>query len=214
MKSVLILASSPRRDGNSYRLANAARRGAQEAGNTAELLFVDDYVRHFLRDCRQCRGKEGECTLEDRFSELFLEHYLPADGIIFATPLYWYGMSGQLKTFLDRSFCYYAASHSNSAENASRMAHKKIGLTISSEESYPAAPLGVVHSIQEFCRYNQCDFVGVVQGIGNKRGDVESDPAKPIDAAFRLGANLFNTLYTDYRMETERRGSVWDNAIS
>ena len=94
MKSVLILASSPRRDGNSYRLANAARRGAQEAGNAAELLFVDDYVRHFLRDCRQCRGKEGECTLEDRFSELFLEHYLPADGIIFATPLYWYGMSG------------------------------------------------------------------------------------------------------------------------
>jgi len=211
MKSVLVLASSPRRDGNSYRLANAAMEGAQEAGHRAELLYVDDYVRHFLRDCRQCRAKDGESALEDRFKELFLEHYLPADGIVFATPLYWYGMSGQLKTFLDRSFCYYAASHPNSKENATRMAHKKIGLVLSSEESYPAAPMGVVHSVQEFCRYNQCDFVGMVQGIGNKRGDVESDPNEPLKAAHNLGKRLFSTLYTDYRMETERRGSVWDN---
>ena len=92
------------------------------------------------------------------------------------------------------------------------MAHKKIGLVLSSEESYPAAPMGVVHSIQEFSRYNHCDFVGMVQGIGNKRGDVESDPNEPLKAAHRLGKSLFTTLYTDYRMETERKGSVWDNA--
>ncbi|MCB1096815.1 MAG: flavodoxin family protein [Verrucomicrobiae bacterium] len=211
-KSVLILAGSPRRDGNSFRLALAAQEGAEAVGHAVELAYVDDYVSHFLRDCRQCRGADGECTLNDRFRELFLEKYLPADGILFATPLYWYGMSGQLKTFLDRSFCYYAASHPDSDTNASRMANKKIGLLISSEESYPAAPMGIVHSIQEFCRYNQCDFVGVVQGIGNKRGDVEFDPAGPIDRARRLGATLFSTLYTDYRMDTPRKGSVWDNA--
>jgi hypothetical protein len=71
--------------------------------------------------------------------------------------------------------------------------------------------MGIVHSFQEFCRYNQCDFVGVVQGIGNKRGDVEADPAEPIASARRLGATLFSTLYTDYRMDTPRKGSVWDN---
>ena len=56
------------------------------------------------------------------------------------------------------------------------------------------------------------DFVGVVQGIGNKRGDLESDPGKPLEAAYRLGGSLFTTLYTDHRMDTERKGSVWDNA--
>ena len=210
-KSVLILAGSPRRDGNSFRLARAAQEGAESSGHTTELVYIDDYVSHFLRDCRQCRGADGECTLDDRFRELFLEKYLPAEGIIFATPLYWYGMSGQLKTFLDRSFCYYAASHPDRDTNAARMANKKIGIVISSEESYPAAPMGIVHSIQEFCRYNQCDFVGVVQGIGNKRGDVDADPAAPIASARRLGSTLFSTLYTDYRMDTPRKGSVWDN---
>ena len=196
-KKVLILAGSPRRNGNSIRLAKAAQHGAKEAGHEAEICSVDDYVSHFLQDCRQCRAESGECTLKDRFGELFLEHYLLAEGVIFATPLYWYGMSGQLKTFLDRTFCYYAASHPKAAKHASRMARKMIGLLLSSEESYPAAPAGVIHSIQEFCRYNRCDFVGFVRGIGNMRGDVESDPAAPLDAAFQLGHRLFNTFYSD-----------------
>lgn len=206
---VLILSSSPRRDGNSYRLAAAALAGVKAAGNTGGLIFVDDYVSHFLRDCRECRGADGECTQPDRFRELFLEHYLPADGVIFATPLYWYGMSGQLKTFLDRTFCYYAASHPNSEENAARMAGKKIGVLISSEETYPAAPFGIIHSIQEFARYNRCQFVGVVGGVGNRRGDVDADPADPLNAAMQLGATLFHRHYSDYRMDTPRPGSVW-----
>ena len=82
-------------------MAAAALEGARAAGDEAELLYVDDYVERFLRDCRQCRGEDHQCTLDDRFGELFLGHYLPADGVIFATPLYWYGMSGQLKTFFD-----------------------------------------------------------------------------------------------------------------
>lgn len=212
MKKVLILSSSPRRNGNSYRMAAAALEGVVSSGHRGELVHIDDYLGHFLRDCRTCRDANGECSIDDRFRKLFLEKYLPADGVIFATPLYWYGVSGQLKTFLDRSFCYYAASHPNSSENAAKMAGKKIGLLIASEESYPAAPLGVIHSIQEFARYNHCDFVGVVQGIGNKRGDVDADPSLPLVAAHRLGVTLFERLYSDYRMNTERTNSVWDNA--
>ncbi|MEM1294747.1 MAG: flavodoxin family protein, partial [Verrucomicrobiota bacterium] len=124
------------------------------------------------------------------------------------------GMSGQLKTFLDRSFCYYAASHPRSEEYAKTMCGKKLGLLISSEESYPAAPMGIVHSIQEFSRYTNSEFVGVVQGIGNKRGDVDSDPCNPIENARNLGATMFDRFYTDYRMDTPRAGSVWNNLQS
>lgn len=209
--NVLILSSSPRRDGNSFRLASAAKEGAESAGHDSELVYVDDHLRHFLRDCRQCRGSDGECTIDDDYRNLFLNKYLPADGIIFATPLYWYGMSGQLKTFLDRSFCYYAASHPKNEEYAKAMCGKKLGLLISSEESYPAAPMGIVHSIQEFSRYTHSDFVGVVQGIGNKRGDVDSDPAESLESAYKLGKTMFERFYTDYRMDTPRAGSVWDN---
>tara|TARA_R110002096_G_scaffold159011_3_gene324588 strand:+ start:13759 stop:14400 length:642 start_codon:yes stop_codon:yes gene_type:complete len=211
---VLILSSSPRRDGNSFRLAHAALEGAQSSGHDAELIYIDDYLRHFLKDCRQCRNENGECSIDDDYRELFLTKYLPADGIIFATPLYWYGMSGQLKTFFDRSFCYYAASHPKSDEYAKAMCGKKLGLVISSEESYPAATMGIVHSIQEFSRYTYSEFVGVVQGIGNKRGDVDADPSGAIEEARTLGATMFERFYTDYRIDTPRAGSVWDNVQS
>ena len=72
MRKTLVLSSSPRRDGNSYRMAAAALEGARAAGDEAELLYVDDYVERFLRDCRQCRGEDHQCTLDDRFGELFL----------------------------------------------------------------------------------------------------------------------------------------------
>lgn len=209
MKKLLILSSSPRRDGNSIRLAEAAAHGATEAGHAAELFQVDDHVTSFLRDCRQCRNEAGECSIEDGFRELFLEHYLPADGVIFATPLYWYGMSGQLKTFFDRTFCYYAASCPDSASNVEGMSRKRIGLLISSEETYPGATLGVVHSIQEFSRYTHSEFVGVVQGIGNKRGDIENDPDDPGERAERLGATIFDRHFSDYRIDTDRAGTVW-----
>ncbi|MEM7010481.1 MAG: NAD(P)H-dependent oxidoreductase [Verrucomicrobiota bacterium] len=189
----------------------SAIKGIESVGNEAELVYVDDYLKHFLRDCRQCRRDNGECSLEDNYSELFLEKFLPADGVILGTPLYWYGMSGQLKTFFDRSFCYYAASHPRSDEYAEAMCGKRYGLLVSSEESYPGATLGVVHSVQEFSRYTHSEFVGVVQGIGNKRGDVDADPTGAIERSYQLGAALFERFYTDYRMDTPRAGSVWDN---
>ena len=127
MKTVLILVGSPRRDGNSSRLARQAEEGVIASGNIADLVFVDDFISHFLRDCRQCRGADGECRIRDRYRELFVGKYVPADGILFATPLYWYGMSGQLKTFFDRSFCYYAASHPDNETHIEGMVNKRLG---------------------------------------------------------------------------------------
>jgi multimeric flavodoxin WrbA len=206
---VLVVSSSPRRDGNSSRLADAALEGAREAGHAAQLVHLDDHVRHFLRDCRRCRDAAGRCTIEDGFEELLRERVVPADGIVFATPLYWYGISGQLKTFFDRLFCFIAASEPEADRFVAGLIGKRLGLVISSEETYPGASLGVVHQIQEYARYMRSDFVGLVRGIGNKRGDVLRDPADPIAAARELGRTLFERPSTDYRLDTERPGSTW-----
>ncbi|MGB8709727.1 MAG: flavodoxin family protein, partial [Methyloceanibacter sp.] len=107
----LVLSSSPRRNGNSALLAEAVSEGLAEAGHEAEFVFADDFLHGFLRDCRKCRKPDGECSIEDGFRSVFLDRYLPADGFIAATPVYWYGTSAQLKAFFDRTFCYYAASY-------------------------------------------------------------------------------------------------------
>lgn len=201
---LLILVGSPRRDGNSAALAAAAQRGADAAGISTTLLFLDDYIQGFLPDLR--RGSPPA----DRYAELFLEHFLPADGLLLCTPVYWYGMSAQAKAFFDRSFTHYAGSGPEPERVKAAMTGKRLGLTVASEETYPGAALGIVHQVQEYARYTHSDFVGYVHGAGNRRGEVAADPRQPLQAAERLGAAFFTQKYSDYRIETPRAHNVWD----
>ncbi|HLC08129.1 MAG TPA: flavodoxin family protein [Methyloceanibacter sp.] len=205
----LVLSSSPRRNGNSALLAEAVRDGLTEAGHEATFLFAQDFLQGFLRDCRQCRKPDGECSIEDGFRSVFLDHYLTSDGFIAATPIYWYGTSAQLKAFLDRTFCYYAASYPKSEEVIEGMQGKRIGLVLSSEETFPMVSGAVICQIQEFSRYTRSNFVGVVHGYGNARGDVLRDPNDPIMAARRFGNEFFTRHTSDYQIDTVRSGRVW-----
>ncbi len=119
----------------------------------------------------------GECSIADQFRTLFFEDFIPAQGVDFCSPVYWYGLSAQMKAFFDRTFCYYAASYPDSARVIDGMSRKRIGLVLASEETYPSASLGIVHQIQEFSCYTHSEFVGVVRGIGNSRGEVTRDQA-------------------------------------
>ncbi|MEA5463758.1 flavodoxin family protein [Leptothoe sp. PORK10 BA2] len=208
-KKLLIIVGSPRRTGNSATLAAAVQRGAEAAEMQVSLRFIDDSITSFLRDCRQCRLPNGECAIEDNFRALFFDDFLPADGVVFCSPVYWYGLSAQTKVFFDRTFCYYAASYPDSAQVMHQMTHKRIGLVLASEETYPGASLGIVHQIQEYCRYTHSEFVGVVHGVGNSRSEVLRDPSAPIVAAEQLGREIFNRKYSDFRIDTERSGRVW-----
>jgi len=80
---------------------------------------------------------------------------------------------------------------------------------VSSEESYPALLHGLTAQMQELCRYLRQDLVSVVHGVGNKRGEVVRDPADPVQAAHRLGVELFTRRVSDYTVATERAGTVW-----
>jgi multimeric flavodoxin WrbA len=205
----LVLSSSPRRNGNSALLAEAVREGVAEAGHEATLLFADDFLKGFLRDCRQCRKPDGECSIDDGYRSVFLDHYLPAQGFIAATPIYWYGMSAQLKAFFDRTFCYYAASYPRSSDVIEAMKGKRMGLALSSEETFPMVSGAVICQMQEFVRYTRGTFVGVVHGYGNARGDVRKDPGEPIKAAQSFGREFFTKHASDYQIDTVRPGRVW-----
>jgi multimeric flavodoxin WrbA len=208
-QKLLILVGSPRRAGNSATLAQAVQRGAVATGVQVSLRFIDDFISSFLRDCRSCRLPSGECSIADQFRTLFFEDFIPAQGVIFCSPVYWYGLSAQTKAFFDRTFCYYAASYPDSASVIDGMSRKRIGLVLASEETYPGASLGIVHQIQEFSCYTHSEFVGVVRGVGNSRGEVTCDPSAPSLAAEQLGREIFSRKYSDYRLDTQRSGRVW-----
>jgi multimeric flavodoxin WrbA len=211
---LLILIGSPRRAGNSAALASAVERGAASAGTRVTTRFVDDHLTSFLRDCRTCRQPGGECSIADSFRGLFFDDFLPADGVVFCSPVYWYGLSAQMKAFLDRTFCYYAASYPASEQVMESMSRKRVGLVLASEETYAGASLGIVHQVQEYSRYTHSELVGVVRGIGNSRGEVMRDPCDPSKEAEQLGREMFTRKYSDYRMDTPRAGKVWGEATS
>ncbi|OQO94618.1 NAD(P)H dehydrogenase [Saccharomonospora piscinae] len=206
---VLALSSSPRRDGNSRLLAQAMLDGAAGHGHETELVDLADVVTAPLRDCRTCRLADGSCSIDDGFADLLLTRVLAADALVLATPLYWYGMSGQLKIFLDRIFCYAKADYPGHADVKRGVMHKRLAVALTAEETYPGAALGVNAHVQELARYLRHELVGIVRGVANSRGEVARDPADPLRQARELGARLFDQPVTDYRMDTVRGGLVW-----
>jgi multimeric flavodoxin WrbA len=128
----LVVSASPREDGNSHVLAHSAIDGARSAGHDVDHVFLHEFVERMLGNCRLCRrADDGTCSLDDRYEELLLDHMLPADGIIFAMPLYFYGMPGRLKTVLDRLVCYTANSAPQQTQVVDGIMGKKVGVLIS-----------------------------------------------------------------------------------
>lgn len=209
LRRVVAISSSPRRRGNSRLLAEAVLEGAAEMGSQVELIHVADHVRAFLRNCRECRRDDGSCSIPDDYREVFFSTILPADAVVLATPIWWYGMSGLLKTFLDRMFCYVAASYPDHEKVHRQLMGKRLALVLSAEESNLSARLAVVLQVQELCRYLHFSLVGVVTGIGNATGETRDDPNSPIGGARELGRRLFLTVETDYKLDTVRPGRVW-----
>ena len=100
MKKVLIVSGSLRVGSNSEILAHEVEKGALEAGNEVEFITLKDKNIQFCRGCLACQ-KLGKCVIQDDMNTL-IEKVQKADVLIFVTPIYYYEMSGQLKTFLDR----------------------------------------------------------------------------------------------------------------
>lgn len=206
---VLAVSSSPRKDGNSRLLAEAVLAGAARGGHEVELVDLAGAVMEPLRDCRTCRSADGLCSIDDGYADLLLGKVLSADALVLATPLYWYGVSGQLKIFIDRIVCYSGSAYPGSAEVKRRMMGKRMAVVVSSEESYPGAITGVTAQMQELARYLDHSLVGVVHGVANVRGEIRLDPAGSLQTATRIGERLFEAHVTDYRMNTPRQRNVW-----
>lgn len=212
-RRVLVLSSTPRREGNSRRLAEAVVEGATAAGHDAVFVHLSDHLGGFLRDCRSCRGNDGECTIDDGHRRIFLDLYVPADAVVYASPIWWYGMSGQLKSFLDRMFCYVSNSYPDVERIVEALPGKRAAAVLSAEESNFSARLAITTQLGELCRYLHHDLVGIVVGIGNSRSEVAKDPADPLASARILGERLFDIRVTDYQLDTERSARVWGETL-
>ena len=104
---IVVLEGSPNKNGSSNLLADCFRQGAEEAGHSVEIADTAHANIHPCTGCIRC-GYEGLCVQKDGV-EVIRKKILDADMLVFVTPLYYYGMSAQLKTMIDR-FCAFNSS--------------------------------------------------------------------------------------------------------
>lgn len=106
-KNVLVITGSPRKNGNSELMADAFIKGALSKGHQVTKFNAAAKTINGCRACDTCWSNGHACSFIDGFTEL--EPLLgKADTVAFASPLYWFGMSSQIKAAIDRLYAYTA----------------------------------------------------------------------------------------------------------
>ena len=179
MKNVLIISSSLRGGSNSEILAHEAEKGAIDAGNNVEFLSLKGKEIKSCIGCLACQ-KTLKCVQKDDMADL-IGKVQNADTIIFATPIYYYEMSGQLKTFLDRCNPLY------SQENKFKDVYLITSAYDSSEKAADRAINGLKGWIECF---EQSRFAGVLVGGGIDAPKSAANREDLLKKAYELGKNI------------------------
>ena len=106
---ILVLTGSPRKGGNSATLADSFIKGAKEAGHSIERFDAAFKKVHPCIACNSC-VMDGPCVFKDDF-EFVRKHIVDADCVVFATPMYYFGISAQLKAVIDRFYAINGSIH-------------------------------------------------------------------------------------------------------
>lgn len=176
-KKVLIISSTPRKNGNSQILCEEFKKGAEEAGNEVELISLRENKIDYCIACYSCK-KTGKCFQNDGMNEI-LEKMINADVLVFGTPIYYYDVAGQLKAFIDRTLPRYT-----------EIRDKDLYLIATCAAGHKEAISGAINTIQGFldCVSN-VKLKDVVYGTGvYTQGEAEH--SKCLKEAYEMGKNI------------------------
>lgn len=177
-KNVLVISASMRANSNSDMLAAAFADGAAAAGNRVETVSLKGKSIAFCRGCLACQ-KLGRCVIADDAVEI-TEKMKNADVIAFATPIYYYEMSGQLKTLLDRANSLFPSDY----------AFREAYFLSCATEDEPDTDERAVHGFEGWVEcYERCRLAGKVFAGGvSEPGDIAGHSA--LEKARALGAAI------------------------
>ena len=175
---IIVLMGSPNARGSTSILVEQFLRGAEENGHAVEVIDVCRANVHPCTGCVHC-GYEGPCVQKDDVEDIRCA-LLGADMVVFATPLYYYGMTAQLKTVIDR-FCAYNSSLNNR--------HLKSALLAVAWNADDWTFDALEEHYKILVRYINFEDKGMVLGYGCGTPSMTQNSKYPQEA-FRLGKSL------------------------
>ncbi len=164
MKKILIISTSLHKDSNSEYLAKEFEKGAIEAGNEVELISLSGKTIGFCTGCLACQSTQ-ECVIQDDAFTI-AKKVQEANVLVFATPIYYYEMSGQMKTLLDRCNPLFPSEYS----------FREVYLLATAADEDEGAMDGAVKGIQGWLDcFVKAQLAGVVRGVGiGESGEVKN----------------------------------------
>ncbi len=106
MTKAVIIFGSPRKNSNTYMLAEQAIQGLHESGASTEIFYLNEMDIKGCQACYYCKkNNTTECAVKDDMQEI-QSSINEANGIIVASPIYFGGVTAQTKIWLDRLFPY------------------------------------------------------------------------------------------------------------
>ena len=180
-KKIVILNGSPRRNGNTSTLVKAFAEGAESAGNTVTEFFLDEMN---IRGCRGCFGghssRECPCVQSDDMDKIY-PAVRESDVIVLASPLYYWNMSGQIRTAVDRLFALEEGDG-----NRLRGHERASALLMSAEGNGFEDVLVYYNHLMEHLQWTNLGHV--LAGGNMDAGDIEGKPE--IQQACQLGKSI------------------------
>ena len=180
MKKIFIFSSSLRKGSNSDALALKIKEGAEKAGNEVAYLKANEIELNYCIGCLTCT-KTGKCVLKDSMNDLY-KKISESDVLVFASPIYYYGISGLLKTFLDRLNPLFNATNK----------FKEVYLAFSAAEDEGEATFKkAVTAIQGWVDcFEGVEIKGVVFAGGVDSTNAVLNKKEVLEKAFELGQNI------------------------
>ena len=103
-KKIVVLNGAARKNGNTAKLVDAFANGAKEAGNQVTFFYLDGMEIHSCKGClRAGRDSQSPCSQKDDMDQIYAA-FADADVVVFASPLYFWTITGTLKTTADRLY--------------------------------------------------------------------------------------------------------------
>lgn len=177
-KNVLIISTSLRGNSNSEILAKEVEKGAKDAGNNVEFVSLKGKNIQFCRGCLACQ-KLGHCVIDDDANAI-TEKIKNADVIVWATPVYYYEMSGQMKTLIDRANSLFTSDYK----------FKEVYLVTASADNGEDAIKRVINGINGWIAcFNGVKFSGYTCATVNDPNEINSQP-QTLQKAYNMGKNI------------------------
>ena len=181
---IIALTSSPRKNSNSTLLAQKITQGARSAGARVETVSLSRMKIRPCTACDKCHAADSRfCVIRDDMQKLY-PRIAAADGLIYASPVYWFTVSAQMKLFMDR--CYALGGPSGYALRGKKIA---VALTYGDADPFRSGAVNALRTFQDACAYVGADFVGAVYATGLDPGEIAKNRAV-LREAVELGKAL------------------------